>query len=210
MNTTTELEAGLSLDQLQSNPFEERQSTYGSPDDDKKLHIRFFMSPVEQTAQSITQGRRVFKDTEYIEIMIPGDKHTVVRRQVFERDRKRFPQQYARFKQGMADQTIGTPLTELAFITAAKVKEYEFFSIKTVEQLVATADSSKVGQTMMGFTQDKQKAQAFLSSAENAAPITELRAKIDERDAMIDGMQQQLREMNARLEKQSKPAAVKG
>lgn len=212
MDTTTEMSQGLTLDQLQSNPFEEREQAYGSPDDDKKLHVRFFTKPVEQTAKSITEGRRVFADTEFIEILIPGDKHNLVRRQVFDRDRKRFPQQYARFKQGLADQTIGTPLSELSFLSAAKVKEYEFFNIRTAEQLVATADGSKAGQSMMGFPQDKQKAESFLAAAAGQAPVNELRAKVEERDAVIETMQRQLAEMNTKLEKQAKPAtaAAKG
>lgn len=206
VTTTTQQEQGLSLDQLQSNPFAEREQDYGSTDDDKKLHVRFFMNPVEQTAESIKNGRRVFADTEYIEIMIPGDKQTVIRRQVFDADRRRFPQQYSRFKQGMADQTVGTPLSELTFITAAKVKEYEFFNIRTVEQLASTADSSKAGQSMMGFQSDKQKAEAFLAAATGMAPVNELRAKIDERDAVIEVMQRQIEDMNAKLEKSSKAA----
>lgn len=206
VTTTTQQEQGLSLDQLQSNPFAEREQEYGSTDDDKKLHVRFFMNPVEQTAESIKNGRRVFADTEYIEIMIPGDKQTVIRRQVFDADRRRFPQQYARFKQGMADQTVGTPLSELTFITAAKVKEYEFFNIRTVEQLASTADSSKAGQSMMGFQSDKQKAEAFLAAATGMAPVNELRAKIDERDAVIEVMQRQIEDMNAKLEKSTKAA----
>lgn len=205
--TTADPSAGLTLDQLQSNPFVEQEETYGAADDDKKLHVRFFMNPVEQTAESIKAGRRVFADTEYIEIMIPGDKHTVIRRQVFDADRRRFPQQYARFKQGMADQTVGTPLSELSFLTAAKVKEYEFFNIRTVEQLAATADGSKVGQSMMGFQQDKQKAEAFLAAAKGIAPVNELRAKIEERDSVIETMQRQLVEMNAKLERQAKAQA---
>jgi|GEM_PF-688243 hypothetical protein len=209
MQLTTETNSGLTLDQLQSNPFEERGQEYGSPDDDKKLHVRFYMHPIEQTAESIRAGRRVFADTEYVEIMIPGDKQTVIRRQVFDMDRKRFPQQYARFKQGLADQTIGTPLSELTFISAAKVKEYEFFNIRTVEQLSATADGSKAAQAMMGFNQDKQKADAFLSAATGLAPVNELRAKIDERDLLIDTMQRQISEMNAKLEKSIKPSSAK-
>ena len=204
VTTTTQQEHGLSLDQLQSNPFAEREQDYGSTDDDKKLHIRFFTLPVEQTAESIKNGRRVFADTEYIEIMIPGDKQNIVRRQVFEMDRRRFPQQYARFKQGLTDQTVGTPLSELTFISAAKVKEYEFFNIRTVEQLVATADSSKAGQSMMGFQQDRQRAEAFMSAAKGAAPVNELRVKIEERDAIIDVMQRQIEDMNAKLEKSTK------
>lgn len=204
--TTADMSAGLSLDQLQSNPFAEQEETYGSPDDDKKLHVRFYLHPVEQTAESIKVGRRVFADTEYIEIMIPGDKQTVIRRQVFDLDRRRFPQQYARFKQGLADQTIGTPLSELPFLSASKVKEYEFFNIRTVEQLVATADGSKAGQSMMGFHQDKQRAEAFMAAASGNAPINELRAKIDERDSVIETMQRQLEEMNAKLERSNKAA----
>jgi hypothetical protein len=207
MQTTTTMREGLTLDQLQSNPFEDQEQAYGSPDDDRKLHVRFYLAPVEQTAASIIEGRRVFADTEYIEIMIPGDKQTVIQRQVFEMDRKRFPQQYARFKQGLADQTIGTPLSELTFISASKVKEYEFFNIRTVEQLAATADGSKAGQSMMGFHQDKQRAEAFLTAAKGSAPINELRAKLDERDAALDAMKRQLDEMNSRLEKAAKATA---
>lgn len=204
MQATTSTNQGLTLDQLQSNPFEVQEQQYGSPDDDRKLHVRFYLAPVEQTAQSIVEGRRVFADTEYIEIMIPGDKQTVIQRQVFEMDRKRFPQQYARFKQGLADQTVGTPLSELTFISASKVKEYEFFNIRTVEQLAATADGSKAGQSMMGFQQDKQRAEAFLMAAKGSAPVNELRAKLDERDAELDAMKRQLDEMNTKLEKAAK------
>ena len=93
MNTAT-ADVGLSLDQLNSNPFQEQVQRYGSPEEDKKLHVRFYLHPQEQTAESIKQGRRVFKDTEYIEIMIPGDKQNVVRRQVFAMDRNRFADQY--------------------------------------------------------------------------------------------------------------------
>ena len=168
MNITTATEFkpdGLTLDQLNSDPFAERQQSYGNAEDDKALHVRFYIESVEQTAHSIGAGRRVFADTEFIEIMIPGDKQTVIKRQVFDMDKNRFHQQYSRFKQGLADQTIGTPLSELVFLTVSKVKEYEFFNIRTVEQLSAAAESSDVGQKMMGFNSDKQKALAFLDMA---------------------------------------------
>lgn len=192
---------GLTLDQLQSDPFAEHIQSYGSPEDDKKLHVRFFTEPVEQTAQSIIAGRRVFAQTEYIEIMIPGDKQTVIKRQVFDMDRNRFAPQYARFKQGLTDQTVGTPLSELVWLSAAKVKEYEFFNVKTVEQLAGTPDGSQCAQSMMGFVQDKQKANAFLNAAKGLEPINELKAKMQEKDSVIEAMQHQLVEMNAKLEK---------
>lgn len=204
ITTATEFRPeGLSLDQLNSDPFIERKQNYGDPEEDKSLHVRFFLEPVEQTAQSIYAGRRVFADTEFIEILIPGDKQTVIRRQAFDMDKNRFAQNYARFKQGLADQTVGTPLSELVFISASKVKEYAFFNVRTVEQLVATSDGSDAGQKMMGFISDKQKAKAFLDIAKGIAPINELRAKLDERDQVIEVMQRQLKDMDSRLEKAS-------
>lgn len=191
---------GLSLAQLTRDPFASRSERQFNEQEDAKLHVRFFTVPVEQTAESVLQNRRVFADTEFIEIMIPGDKRTIIQRQVFPIDRERFPQQYARFKQGLADQTIGTPLTELTWIPASKVKEYEFFGIKTIEQLAGASDGSDVGQRMMGFQSDKQKANAYLEAAKGAAPLNELRQRLDQKDDTIQLMQRQLAEMNAKLE----------
>jgi hypothetical protein len=192
---------GLTLDQLNADPYAERHQMYGNPDEDSKLHVRFYMETVEQTAMSILAGHRKVADTEFIEIMMPGDKHNIIRRQVFDMDRIRFAQHYAKFKQGLVDQTIGTPLSELIFLTAAKVKEYEFFNIRTVEQLAATPESSDAGQKMMGFSGDKQKAAAFLEIAKGMVPLNELRQKIEEKDQMVELMKRQLDDMNSRLEK---------
>ncbi|MFZ9649886.1 MAG: hypothetical protein ACO29C_07325 [Fluviibacter sp.] len=202
---TTDNSGELSFEQLVNNPFDENRAGVQrfNNEEDSRLHVRFYLEPVEQTARSIKESRRIFEDTEFIEIMIPGDKLNIIKRQVWPIDKQRFAQQYARFKQGLADQTVGTPLSELVFITASKVKEYEFFGIKTIEQLAGAADGSDAGQRMMGFNSDKQKANAFLAAAKGNAPINELRAKLDERDNVIEAMQRQMQEMNAKLEAQS-------
>lgn len=206
MNTTVDTGTELTFDQLVNNPFDDNRTGVQrfNTEEDARLHVRFYLEPVEQTARSIKEGRRVFEDTEFIEIMIPGDKLNIIKRQVWDIDKQRFAQQYARFKQGLTDQTVGTPLSELIFITAAKVKEYDFFGIKTIEQLAGCADGSDAGQKMMGFASDKQKANAFLAAAKGNAPINELRAKLDERDNAIELLQRQMAEMNAKLEASSR------
>lgn len=201
---TTEQGTELSLEQMINNPFDENRGIQRfNAEEDSRLHVRFFMDPVEQTARSIKEGRRVFEDTEFIEIMIPGDKLNVIKRQVFDIDRARFAQQYARFKQGLADQTVGTPLSELVFISAAKVKEYDYFGIKTVEQLAGAADGGDAGQRMMGFHADKQKANAFLAAAKGNAPINELRDKLDNSEAMVQNLSRQLADLSARMDAQA-------
>lgn len=214
MNTTANYSKempvdGLTLEQLNADPFGDRAAQAFTSEDDRKLHVRFYMEPVEQTARSVIEGRRIFEETEFIEIMIPGDKQTVIKRQVFPMDRQRFPQHYARFKQGLADQTIGTPLNELTFISAAKVKEYEFFGIKTIEQLAGCPDGSQAGQSMMGFQGDKQKAAQFLEVAKGSAPVNELKVRLDAQERENETLKSQMAELLKRFEAQPKGKAVK-
>ena len=201
MNTTAteakELPAeGISQSQYMSDPFGERAAAASTAEDDRKLYVRFYMEPVYQEAESIIKERKIYKDTEYIEIRIPGDKQTCIQRQVFPNDRSRFPQQYARFQQGQADQTVGTPLSVMPSIPESKVKEYEFFHIKTVEQLAECADNASAA-AIMGFHADKQKAQKFVSAAENAAPVEELKKQLEQRDGMLKQMADRLAVLEA-------------
>ena len=200
---------GLTYDQLNADPFGDRASQAFTTEDDRKLHVRFYMEPVEQTARSIVEGRRIFEETEFVEIMIPGDKQTVIKRQVFPMDRQRFPQHYARFKQGLADQTVGTPLSELTFISASKVKEYEFFGIKTIEQLAGCSDGTQAAQSMMGFVSDKQKANQFLEVAKGAAPVNELKVRLDAQEQENATLKAQMADLLKRFESQPKSKAAK-
>jgi len=200
MNDTTTIPSeGLTLDELQRNPFADEQSAqYGSPEEDKKLMVRFYLHPVEQAAASIKAGRKIYKDTEYVEILIPGDKHSIIKRPAFAMDKRRFADAYARFQAGQHQQIQGTPLSTLVWMTESRAKEYEFFNILTVEQLAQASDGSQVA-SMMGFVDDKRKAQSFLSTSSDDAPIIEMRAKLDERDAELELLKEQMAQMAARM-----------
>ena len=200
MNDATTIPSeGLTLDELQRNPFADEQSAqYGSPEEDKKLMVRFYLHPVEQAAASIKAGRKIYKDTEYVEILIPGDKHSIIKRPAFAMDKRRFADAYARFQAGQHQQIQGTPLSTLVWMTESRAKEYEFFNILTVEQLAQASDGSQVA-SMMGFVDDKRKAQSFLSTSSDDAPIIEMRAKLDERDAELELLKEQMAQMAARM-----------
>ena len=214
MNSTTATEIkempkdGLSQDLLASDPFGEKAAAATAAEDDRKLHVRFYMEPVYQEAESIIKERKIYKDTEYIEIRIPGDKQTCIQRQVFPADRIRFPQQYARFQQGQADQTIGTPLSNMPSIPASKIKEYEFFHVRTVEQLAECADNSSAA-AIMGFHADKAKAQKFVAAAEGAAPVEELKKQLEQRDEMLKQMADRLAALEADKTDSKAPAKSK-
>ena len=197
MNDTTTIPSeGLTLDELQRNPFAaEQASSLGDPEKDKHLIVRFYMHPVEQTAQSIRAGRKIFKDTEYVEILVPGDKYSIVRRPAFDMDRARFSEIYKRFKAGQQQEVQGTPLTEAPFMSTAKAKEYEFFNISTLEQLAEAADGAQAG-AVMGFVEDKQKAQAYLAAAQGNALNAEVQTQLEARDRVIEKLQAQVEELS--------------
>lgn len=217
MNTT--MEKQVTLNDLMNDPWSNqnnRQQAGGvRPEDDSrfqhdnKLHVRFYTRPMLHRAESREAGRPIYVEMEMIEIMVPGDKHSIIRRRIRELDTRRFARQYAAFKAGKTDQQAGTPLTMLPFISAAKAEEYKFFHISTAEQLAATADGSSAANAVMGFQGDKQKANAYLQMAAGNAPILQMQEQLEEKNNQINAMQEQMSQMNARLEELSIKAAKK-
>jgi len=129
---------------------------------DKNLHVRFYMKPRLNPDRSAEANRAIYEDTEYVEIMIPGDKHNIIQRPVWEQDIVRFGELYNKFKAGQ-DQVIGTPLGVVPFLTPAQVEEFGFFNVKTVEQLANLNDG--ISGRFMGAHELKAKAKAWLDTA---------------------------------------------
>jgi hypothetical protein len=205
MNTT---QREIKLDDLLNDPFKQRSNAgYGgvrTEDDtrfqnDSKLHVRFYSQPSMNAAKSRDAGRPIHEQLDFVEIMVPGDKHSIVARRARELDKRRFSRQWAAYVAGKEDQQAGTPLTALPFMSPAKAEEYRFFNIVTAEQLAAAADGSSAAQAIMGFNGDKQKATAYLQMAAGNAPILKMQQAIEEKDNQINAMQEQMNQMNQRL-----------
>ena len=159
--------------------------------EDKKLFVQFYSRPVQDGLASNEAKRPIFIDADFVKIMVPGDKRTVVDRMASEEDKQRFPQHYARYTAGQSEQTVGTPLEMLPGMTAGKVEEYKHFGIKTIEMLSEASDS--VGQQFMQFQQDKTRAKGYLALATDNAAVKEVDSRLSaENDRMklqLDAMQ---------------------
>lgn len=167
---------------------------------DETLLVRFFYHPRKDKTKSREAGRDIFVDAEYIEIMQPGNKDSVVRRPVSDIERQRFPQHYAKFKARAADrdQIVGTRLSEWPGVSASQVRELEYINVHTVEQLAAMADSNAQG--IMGVNLLKEKAKAYLDASETQKSAEELRTLRDENQKLterLDKMQAALDEMKS-------------
>ena len=169
---------------------------------DDRLFVQFFRKPQLQPGLSEQEGRAIYKEIDYIRIMVPGDKLSIVERPINSIDAKRFASRYEKWKAGAGNVIEGTPLSSLPKMTPAKVEEYKFFNIHTVEQLAVAPDA--VGQKFFGFQEDKRSANAFIELAKGNAPIEKMNLELKERDAKIEEMQAQIEALTKMMNSKGK------
>ena len=143
---------------------------------DSKLHVRFFMKPTIDAAESAKQNRPVYKDTPYVECMIPGDKHNIVVEPVWEQWIQRFPRHWDQFQMGQKEQIIGTPLKVAPFLTESQVMELGYFNIRTIEQLAGLSDGN---MTFMGARMFRDAAAKFLEKQTSNETLLERIASLE-------------------------------
>lgn len=151
---------------------------------DEKLAIRFFIKAKQDGELSQKEGRPIFKDHEYIQIMIPGDRGHVLVRPVQDQDRGRFAQQYAHWKKTNDNELgAGTPLEHLG-LSLSQVEEFRYFGIRTIEHMANIRDD--LAAKIPGTQGLKTKAQAYLEVLKEEAPMKKVRAELEKRDAEME------------------------
>ena len=180
-------------------------------EEDKKLLVKFFVKPRPDQAETVKQGRPIFKDVEYIDIRIPGDRTGGVSRPASHADKQRFHPHYDAFKQRTEVPLEGTPLIEWPLITRSLAEELAFHNVKTVEHLSIMSDTHS--GKFMGLNSLKAKAVKWLEQAGEEAKVHELQEQLLERDerialqgSQIDLLQKQMLEMMGDKAKTPAPA----
>lgn len=171
---------------------------------DDRLYVEFFREPVMHPGRSRESGRAVYEERDFVRIHVPGDKSTVVVQPMDQINMIRFQTRYDKWKAGQADAVTGTPLNALPGMTPAKVEEYRYFKIVTVEQLADAND--QLGQKFMSFNSDKQRAKAFIEATKNNAPIEAMNAELQKRDAEIENLKTMVEALQAQS-RSRKPVA---
>lgn len=165
---------------------------------DKKLHVLFYTDALPDAVQSNASGRAIFREAEFVMIMVPGDKNSIVRRPVQERDKQRFPEKYAAFQSGREQEVVyGTPLRMVGWLTKAQIKEFEYLGCHTLEQLASMPDST--AQKFLGLQGWKQRAKDAIQASKEAAPLLALRTEVEKKDNELEVLRRQLAEQAAQL-----------
>jgi len=169
---------------------------------DSRLHVTFSRMPVQNSIKSAEAGRPIYDEADYITTRIPGDKYFVAVEKVTESHKRRFPNQWLAYQQGISQATSGTPLEVWPQITVSMVATLKASGVTTVEQLAEMSDAN--GQAVMGYHDLKRKAQAFLEAAKGEAVNNKMAAELSKRDDEIAALQAQM----AALMEAQKPASA--
>jgi hypothetical protein len=145
---------------------------------DEKLLVQFYVGAYHCESESREAGRPIFKDAEFVKIMVPGNKDNIVVKMVTERERQRFPMQYAAFKNKDSEYVSGTPLKEWSALTPSQVEELNYYGIRTVEQLAGVTDAN--AQNILGVLALRQRGQAFLEACGKTAEGEKLSKQLND------------------------------
>lgn len=153
---------------------------------------RFYTEPVQNNFKSQQEGRAVFEDREMIEIIIAGDKHSVINEIVTDNHRRRWAREYQAFKEGLELAAEGTPVEEWAAISKSQAMELKSCNVRTVEQLAALPDNLLTKAVPMGGHALRSRAQAFLKQVGDGAELAGAMARIAQQDAEIAALKKQV------------------
>jgi hypothetical protein len=165
---------------------------------DKALYVQFNYEPHLSQSKTNLEGRPIYEEREYILIMVPGDKDSIVHRPMSEMDRARFSERYRNWKNKVGNDTSeGTPLKMVPWLNSAQVRELEYFNCYTLEQLAAMADQHV--QKFMGMVGLRQRARDFVAAAKEQAPLAQIRAEIEKKDDQLAAALKAIEEQSVRI-----------
>ncbi len=139
---------------------------------DANLVVRFFLHPIQDEVKSKEEGRPIYREVEMVEIIAAGSRDKL-HRQVREEDKYRFKARYEAFKNASSNAVEGTLLNQFPFISAAEVKELEYFNIFTGEQLVSMSDGNIDKMGVNGRDLIK-KVKAYMQMAKDTSVVSRM------------------------------------
>ena len=175
---------------------------------DARLAVQFYKKSVKQDIASDEAGRPIFKEFDFVRIMIPGDNLTEIDTYAQESHKQRFPRQWAHYQNQVSnhEDIIGTPLDQWPQITRSQADELRGLKFHTVESIADCSDQQlqRIGMVAgMSPHNFRIKAKAFLNLANDSAEVAQREAELQalkaendkikaETDAKLAAMQEQM------------------
>lgn len=171
--------------------------------DDAKLAVRFYMRAIHHEFNSLAEGRPVYIEVPYVEILTPGSRDTLVT-EATEQYQKRFAAQWRNFIAREEAPMEGTPLAEIPWMSKSQVAELAAINVKTIEQLIAMPDV--LANKIMGMATIRMRAQRFLEAAKGEGEIGKMEQEINDLKFQNSQLVESIAAMKAQLNELTKKA----
>ena len=150
---------------------------------DARLAVQFYKKSVKQNEASDEAGRPIFKEFDFVRIMIPGDNLTEIDTYAQESHKQRFPRQWAHYQNQVADHLdiVGTPIDQWPQVTRSQAEELRGLKFHTVESVADCSDQQlqRIGMVAgMSPYNFRLKAKAFLNLATDSAEVAHREAEM--------------------------------
>jgi len=175
---------------------------------DARLAVQFYKKSMKQEDASNEAGRPIFKEFDFVRIMIPGDNLTEIDTYAQDSHKQRFPRQWAHYQNQVSDHLdiVGTPLDQWPQVTRSQAEELRGLKFHTVESIADCSDQQlqRIGMVAgMSPHNFRIKAKAFLNLANDSAEVAQREAELQalkeenakikaETDAKLTAMQEQM------------------
>lgn len=180
-----------------ANEFDADTFTNGRFAADRGVSAKFYTKAVQDQGASDEAGRPIFVDQVFVEIIAAGNANNIVSRRATREDKQRFGRQFQAFEAGRGEELLGTPLTEVSWITRSQVEELAYFKVRTLESLAHVDDN--FCSRAPGMQDLRRKALAALEASDKAAPLTQLTAENEALKNELETLKNQVKELTSTL-----------
>lgn len=177
-----------------------RTNSFGSENRNSRLAglmPRFEVMSNQDMLASEREGRPIFRDTEIVELITPGNPLNIPVEKVTDEHRRQWPEIYQAFKSGHEISADGTPLEQWPMLRKAQVMELKAIHLMTVEHVRDMSDH--VCQRLMGGIRLRTMAKAYLDDAAAGALLAQTTADSERKDAEIAELSRKVDELSGLL-----------
>lgn len=169
----------------------------------------FYIDAVEDPIASAAEGRPIYRDQEFVKILIAGDGKTEIIHKATDKLKQKYREQYERWKATSQQTTTGTPLEQWPGASVSFIKTCKSMNVYSVEALASLGDGH-LTNLGMGSRDMQARAKAWLAVAKDGAETERLAAENNRMQDQITALQSQIKDMGARFSELQSESPRKG
>ena len=167
---------------------------------DKNMVVMFYNKAAHNPAKSQEAGRPVYEDKVFVRIAPPGERLNIVDRPARPEDGRKYPVQWAQFKENRQQVPEGTPIDLLYPEQPSVGSMLRANGVHTVEQCaeLSAAAIDNIGMGTQRYVNDSAK---YLQASSKGVKASQLRHELEERDGQIRTLTHMVESLKGEVER---------